>query len=176
MRSRYRIVENQAPIFLTSTIIEWLPVFTSAAYCEILCKALGYCRENKGLKLYAYVIMDNHFHLIASAPDLSGTIRDLKSFTAKEINARLKNDGKGWLLNQFAYFRKAYKEESRLQIWQEGFHPQVILTDDMFVQKAEYIHNNPVRRGLVDMPEHWVYSSASWFAGTGGVLEMDVME
>ena len=58
----------------------------------------------------------------------------------------------------------------------KDFTPQAILTDDMFVQKAEYIHNNPVRRGLVDMPEHWVYSSASWFAGTGGVLEMDVME
>ena len=83
MRSRYRIVENQAPVFLTSTIVEWLPVFTTAAYCEILCKSLVYYRANKGLKLYTYVIMDNHFHLIASAPDLSGTIRDLKSFTAK---------------------------------------------------------------------------------------------
>jgi len=42
----------------------------------------------------------------------------------------------------------------------------------MMVQKIEYIHNNPVRRGYVDEPQHWRYSSASNYAGTGGLIEV----
>jgi len=43
----------------------------------------------------------------------------------------------------------------------------------MFRQKAEYIHNNPVKRGLVEEAEHWVYSSARNFTGLNGVFEID---
>jgi len=42
----------------------------------------------------------------------------------------------------------------------------------MMVQKIEYIHNNPVRRGYVDEPRHWRYSTTRNYTGTGGVIEV----
>jgi hypothetical protein len=62
MRSRYQIREAHAAHFVTSTIVEWLPVFTTGACCDILVEAMKYCREHKGLLVHAGVIMDNHFH------------------------------------------------------------------------------------------------------------------
>ena len=78
-----------------------------------------------------------------------------------------------WLLNQFSYYRAKYKTSSH-QIWQEGFHPQEIVSDAMMLQKLEYMHNNPVRAGLVAAPEHWRYSSAhEWMPEVQPVLTCD---
>jgi len=159
MRTRYKIIEKNGIYFITSTIVEWIPIFTSQKYCDIIIQSLKFCKEFKGLKLYAFVIMDNHFHLIASAPELSNTMASLKKFTAKEIITLLKQDNKEWLLSQLAFYKKRYKTESDYHVWQEGIHPQVILNPEILIQKIEYIHYNPVRRGLVDDPRHWRYSS-----------------
>lgn len=145
---------------MTSTIIEWLPIFTSDKYFDILINLLKYCIDQKSLKLYVYAILDNHFHLIVSAPKLAEVISSVKKYSAKMIIKQLKHDNKEWLLNQLTYRKKAYKMASNYQVWQEGAHPVLISSLDVFRQKAEYIHHNPVRRGLVDQPEHWRYSSA----------------
>jgi putative transposase len=57
-------------------------------------------------------------------------------------------------------FKLAHKTDREHQLWQEGSHPQMIADEAMMWQKLEYIHNNPVRRGYVDDPIHWRYSSA----------------
>jgi REP element-mobilizing transposase RayT len=174
MRSRYRTNNDNAAHFITSTIIEWLPVFTTAACCDIIVKPFEFCRAHKGLRIYAWVILDNHFHAIVSGPDLSRTISDLKKFTAHEILKQLKTEGRDWLLNQLRYFCAAHKSASFHQVWQEGVHPQSIGTDAMMLQKLEYLHNNPVKRGLVASPEHWRYSSAhEWLVGAIPVLRVD---
>jgi putative transposase len=86
----------------------------------------------------------------------------------------LKAEHCDWLLNQLSYFRLKHKVESEHQIWQEGFHPQAITSDEMMFQKLEYLHNNPVKRGLVASPEHWRYSSAhEWLVGALPVLRCD---
>ncbi|MDB4793419.1 hypothetical protein OAG63_00120 [Methylacidiphilales bacterium] len=79
-----------------------------------------------------------------------------------------------WLLNQLAYYRAAHKSSSEHQVWQEGVHPQEISSDEMMLQKLEYLHNNPVKRGYVAAPEHWRYSSAhEWLSGTMPLLICD---
>ena len=56
----------------------------------------------------------------------------------------------------------------------EGLHPQAITSDEMMEQKLTYLHNNPVKRGLVASPEHWRYSSAhEWLPGAIPVLRCD---
>ena len=173
MRSRYRIHERDHAHFVTATIVEWLPVFTSAACCDILVRSLEFSRQHKGLKIYAWVILDNHFHAILAAPDLSGVLRDLKSFTARQIVEQLAREGREWLLNQLRYYRADYKPQE-YQVWQEGSHPQAIVSDEMLEQKLEYLHNNPVKRGMVASPEHWRYSSAhEWLGGAEPVLRCD---
>jgi REP element-mobilizing transposase RayT len=57
---------------MTCTVIEWLPVFTRPETVNILLDCWQYQRQNRGLKLYGYVVLENHLHFIAQAPDLNG--------------------------------------------------------------------------------------------------------
>ncbi|MBI5094559.1 MAG: transposase [Candidatus Hydrogenedentes bacterium] len=176
MRSRYRIVDSEGIYFLTCTVVEWLPAFINKPDRDVLLDSLAYCRRDKGLKLYAYVIMENHFHLVAEAPDLSGVMQSFKRHTAGERIRAEEANRHEWILNQFAYCRKKYNHESKHQVWQEGSHPQLITGDEMLRQKIAYIHNNPVRRGWVEAPEHWLYSSARNFVpGERPLMEVDAI-
>jgi REP element-mobilizing transposase RayT len=174
MRTRYRVHDSSLSHFVTATIVEWLPVFTTGATCDILVDSLHFCREHKALKIYAWVVLDNHFHAILAAPDLGTVLAELKRFTARRILEQLRADGREWLLNQLHYFRAAHKTHSEHQVWQEGSHPQSIRSDEMMLQKLEYLHNNPVKRGLVLAAEHWRYSSAhAWLEGGQPLLRCD---
>ena len=176
MRSRYKFDIEKGLYFITSTIIEFIPVFTSDKYFQIITDSLNYCRINKEIKIFAYVIIDNHFHLLISGENLSNKIRSLKRHTAKEIIEKAKKDNKQWLLNQFSFYKKRYKKNSAHQVWQEGAHPQIITEIDIAEQKINYIHYNPVKRGLVKEPQDWRYSSAGNYFYGDGVLEIDRFE
>ena len=103
-------------------------------------------------------------------------MRDFKRHTVKEIIAAAREDNKVWLLKQFEFFKSVHKGGRRHQVWQEGFHPRAITTEDMLRQKIDYIHYNPVKLGLVDRPEYWLYSSARNYFGKEGILEIDLIE
>jgi putative transposase len=104
MRTRYRVHEPRAAHFVTSTVVEWLPVFTNSARCDILIESLQFCRENKGLEIYAWVILDNHIHAILAAPDLSRVMADFKRHTAQRVIEQLEKESCTWLLNQLEFF------------------------------------------------------------------------
>ena len=76
------------------------------------------------------------------------------------------------ILEQLAFYKKAYKGDRAYQFWQEGLHPEWIQNDEMLKQKISYIHENPVKRGYVDLAEHWRYSSARDYAGVQGLIEV----
>ena len=174
MRSRYKIIDEKGVYFTTSTIVEWIPIVTRSNYFQIIIDSLNFCRQQKGLHIFAFVIMDNHLHLKVSSHNLSKVLQDFKSFTAKEILKLAQQENKRWLLNQFKYYEKHHKKNSTHQVWQEGFHPQKILSDTILKEKINYIHNNPVRAGYVNKPEYWIYSSASNYILRNGILDIDV--
>ncbi|MBI5049217.1 MAG: transposase [Deltaproteobacteria bacterium] len=176
MRTRYKISDSHddALYFTTSSTVEWIPVFTCNDHFEIIMRSLNFYRKEKRMKLYAYVIMENHLHLIVAAGQLSEVMKSFKSYTSRELIESMKMQNRTWMLNQFAYFKKRYKTESSYQIWQEGFHPQMISDEKMLLPKIEYIHANPVRRGYVERPEYWKYSSAGYFVThKAGMVEID---
>ena len=174
MRSRYKITDQDGIYFITSTIVEWLPVFTSRPYFDILIQSFRYCQQHKGLKLYGYVILDNHFHAIVAGSNLSRTIADMKKFTARQIIVQLQAEQKRWLLNQLTYYKKRYKTKSDHQVWQEGYHPVLVTSEEMLRRQLEYIHHNPVKRGVVAAPEHWLYSSArDYILGDSSIIKLD---
>ncbi len=158
---------------MTSTVVEFIPIFTSKKYCKILTDSLQFVRKNKNIKIIAYVVMDNHFHAILNGEDLADKVRTIKGYTAYEIIRQLKIDKKNWILNQLEYYKKKYKIKSKHQVWQEGVHPQLIESQKVALQKINYIHNNPVKRGLVAEPEYWLFSSASNYINGHGVIEID---
>jgi len=84
-RSRYKIHENQQPYFLTCTVVNWLPIFGSPMVTHILLDSLQFLQQQNRLTIYAYIIMENHLHCIASSLDLSKEVGDFKSFTARKI-------------------------------------------------------------------------------------------
>jgi putative transposase len=171
-RSRYRIFETEYPYFMTCTIVGWLPLFTRPEAVEVVLDSWRYLQQNGSFQLYGYVILENHLHLVASAPELPNAMKSFKRHTARKLIALLERHGAEPLLRGLRALKLRHKTESTYQVWQEGHHPQQIGNDDMMRQKLEYIHNNPVKRGFVDDPTHWRYSSARNYAGQPGLIEV----
>ncbi|OYW11945.1 MAG: transposase, partial [Planctomycetales bacterium 12-60-4] len=99
-------------------------------------------------------------------------IGQFKSFTAHQILDLLERRQAHSLLHEFQWRKMAHKTDSEHQFWDEGSHPQQIDSDEVMWQKLEYVHNNPVRRGYVDDPLHWRYSSARNYARLPGLLDV----
>jgi putative transposase len=171
-RSRYRIFEHEYPYFMTWTIVGWLPVFTRQETVEIILDSWRFLQRERSFRLFGYVVLENHLHLIASAPELEKVIKDSKSFTARRIVDLLERRAAKVLLKQLRFHKLPHKTESDYQMWQEANHPEQIQRDTMMWQKIQYMHNNPVERGYVDDPLHWRYSSARNYAGQPGLIDV----
>ncbi len=169
-RNRYKILENQHPHFLTSTVINWLPIFSNPAVAEIVLASLKFLQQQQRLTIYAYVIMENHLHLIASSNNLPKQIANFRSYTARSIIDYYQAQNKHYMLTQLKQYKLRHKIDRDYQLWQEGAHPEQIQGETMMRQKVEYIHYNPVKRGYVDDPTHWRYSSARNYGGQVGLL------
>jgi REP element-mobilizing transposase RayT len=170
----YRADEPVA-YFCTVTVLEWLPIFIDRRYCDPIFDSLRHCRAHKGLQVNAYVLMPNHLHMIAgTAGELHPIIRDFKRFTSRTIHERLEADGRTTLLQWLSQATEpARRGRGELGLWRPGFHPQGIHTQHVFRQKLRYMHDNPVRKGLVTSPTDWRCSSARIEAGCGDA-PMDV--
>jgi len=64
---RYKVLDQKGLNYITVTMIDWIDLFTRKAICEIVMTNLAYCRKEKGLKIFAYVLMSSHLHLIVRA-------------------------------------------------------------------------------------------------------------
>jgi REP element-mobilizing transposase RayT len=165
MAYEYRIKDQHAVYFITSTVHQWADVFARQDYVNILIESLKYCQKEKGLKIYGWVIMSNHIYLIVQSDkiQLSDIIRDLKKFTAtriiKAIENNLKESRKKWLL-------WLLKKEEKVWFWEEGYHGEEIYSESFFKTKLDYIHLNPVRAGIVEKQEEYVNSSCGDYYGT----------
>ncbi len=103
-RSRYTIHETQAPHFLTCTVINWMPLFTRPETVNTILNALQYRQQHNGWKVYGYVILENHLHLVVQTEDLLAELPLFKSYTARQLIDHLKECHAERLLKQMAYF------------------------------------------------------------------------
>ena len=169
-RSRYKIYDETAQHLLTCTVLNWMPLFTRPQTSDIILEALRHRQEQDSWKVYGYVILENHMHMIVQTGNLSVGLPRFKSFTARKLIDHLTKRHADHLLRQLAFFRKEHKQDRDYQLWEEGSHPQMIESEDVLRQKLEYIHQNPVKRGYVDEAEHWRYSSVRNYAGLAGLI------
>jgi len=170
-RSCYKILDPELPHFVTFTVLHWIPVFTRPATVDIVLDSLRYL-VSRGLKVYAYVILENHLHLVVQSKQLDTDIARFKSYTARRLINHLDEQKVTQILEQLAFYKKAHKNDRAYQFWQEGCHPEWIQNNEMMQQKVNYIHENPVKRGYVDQAEHWRYSSARNYLGDEGLIEV----
>ena len=152
-------------------------MFTRQVYRDIVIDSLKFCQENKGLEIYAFVIMSNHIHILlrSATGKLSDTIREFKSFTAKQILLAIQMEQESrreWMLNLFEFEAKQHKRNEKYQVWTHENHAELIYSDNFIFQKLNYIHENPVRAGIVEKPEDYLYSSARNFAGKDCLLDI----
>jgi REP element-mobilizing transposase RayT len=154
--SRARIsIENSSSVhFVTLTVSNWHYVFDRHGRWQILADSLRFLQDNRGLRLRAYVFMLNHLHMIVNAPDTAACLRDFKRHTAHEIRRNMEQKERG-LVKLFMDTDGAFR------LWKPDNKPRIIETERFFLQKLNYIHFNPVRKGYVAHPEYWLWSSAN---------------
>ncbi len=179
MSQGYQIYNQNALYYLTFQIVDWVDIFTWQVYKDILIYSFKYCQANKGLELFGYVIMSNHIHLIARCKEgfrLSDTIRDFKKFTAKNMLENIRNTNESrsdWMLKRFEFAAKSHQRNSEYQVWTHENHAIELFSNDFITQKLNYIHNNPVRAGIVELEGEYIYSSAKNYAGLKGKIKID---
>jgi len=179
MPDTYNIRDQHAAYFLTFQVVAWVDVFTRKQYRDIVVDAFNYCADNKQLQVHAWVIMSNHLHCILSSANgtLSDTIRDLKRHTARHILQMVQEPAESrrdWILYQFKYAAKQQVRNKDFQLWTHENHAVEIspYVKDMAESKLHYVHYNPVRAGLVERPEDYLYSSARDYAGIEGLIKL----
>jgi putative transposase len=169
-------IKKNASYYITMTVVGWIDVFTRKNHRDAITDSLRYCIKNKGLNVYAYCLMTNHFHMIVNTNEpfeLKDVIRDFKKFSAKKILFQIMNEPESrreWMLNEF---RKAASESSKhktFKFWKVGNHAIELYTERFVWIRINYIHKNPVADGFVDSPEDWRYSSDGNYLGKETVL------
>ena len=177
----YKIRNQRGIHFLTFQVIDWMDVFTRKQYKDIFIEALQYCQTEKELRVHAYVIMSNHVHLMvrSGTGQLSDTIRDLKRHTSKTIIKSIKKmheSRRNWMLTQMRKQANRHLRNELYQLWTHENHPISIKSNRFRNQRLNYTHNNPVKAGIVDIPEHYLYSSARNYVGLSGLMHVDLFE
>jgi putative transposase len=180
MSSKYKPGEDAIPHFVTFTVVGWIDVFTKEVYKEIIISSLGYCQQHKGLVLHAWVIMPNHVHLILSSLTnrIEHIVRDMKKYSSKQIISAIqendKESRKEWMLNIFGFAGRSNSNNKDFQFWKQDYHPVELNTGIKLKQRLDYLHNNPVKSGLVWDPWHYKYSSAiDYYTNEKGLLKIE---
>jgi len=176
MSTGYKMSEEYGCYYLTFQVVGWVDIFTRKVYRDIVIESLKYCQQHKGLSLFAYVIMSNHVHLLMRSEngDPSGFIRDFKNHTSKKFLEVIDSEvesRKDWMKIVFAYHAK-FKNKQNYQIWTHENHAELVYSQKFIEQKVNYIHENPVKSGIVAKAEDYLYSSARNYAEMESVIDV----
>jgi putative transposase len=168
---KYKIRDQDKFYFVTFTVIQWLDVFTRQEYRDIFLESIRHCQKNKGLDVCAYVIMSSRVHMILGRhgeESLEGIIRDIKKFTSRKIIEAIRENPQEsrrelllWLFERAGHHNQ---NNTQFQFWQQNNQPIELGTDEKVDQIVHYIHENPVKAGIVCSPEDYLYSSAMNYA------------
>ena len=180
MSTGYQIKEQDKLYYLTFQVVYWIDIFTRKRYRDILIESLKYSQENKCLGIFAYVIMSNHVHLIVKSDteNLSQTIGDIKKFTSKKIISSIKEESESrrkWMLFMFERAAKKHKRNKKYQLWTYENHAIHLYSDKFIKERLMYIHDNPVKAGIVEKAEDYLYSSARNYATMDAVLNIEIL-
>ena len=159
------IISRDSPCyFLTSVAKDRLPVFRTDAVKEIVCKALDESRRSGRFSLYAYVIMSDHLHAITdSARSSADTLRYINGIISHRLISYLKERGYGSSLQKLRQETKPRHYHHSL--WDHHPNVRLLLTEKMLIERVHYVHENPVRAGLVERAGDYRWSSVRCWNG-----------
>ena len=159
MAHRFLISQDSPSLYITIVTKDRLPVFRTDQMKEILCRAIDEARKSARFLLFAYVIMWDHMHLLTTRPSTtSNVLRVLKGITARRLIDYLKEN------SHFSSLAKLQHQERdrnyKYSLWQTEKNVLPIFSERMFMEKVNYIHQNPVRAELSERAEDYLWSSA----------------
>ena len=143
-----RFYEKNAAYFLTTVTEDRIKIFNEPKNCKILLVTIEYFKLLLDYRLYGFCVMPDHLHLIIhplGKYDFSYIMKMIKGSFSRKTNKISAKEGK---------------------IWQKGFYDEMITDSLRLIQKLEYLHNNPVKAGLVSSPEEYPYSSYNHYLKT----------
>ena len=155
----FQISRDNPAYYLTSVTHNRLPIFHTDEIKKIVCDAFDEARRSAGSMIFAYVIMPDHTHVVTdNAREMKDALRFLNGISAKRVIDYLKEKG---YESSLAKLRIQERENKHKHSVYEH-HPNALrLTgEEAFMEKVNYIHLNPVRAGLVDHPDDYLFSSA----------------
>ena len=178
MSRNYRFHNPNAPYFVSFAVVEWLDVFTRNEYKDILLESLAFCQKEKGMEIYAWVIMTNHVHLVFRSMEgippgqlLGSFKRHTSKAVVKAIDQNQRESRREILLDAFKRNGSQNSNVKQNQFWRQNNKPIELWSRKVISQKIKYIHNNPVEQGFVFRPEDYQYSSAVDYSGEKGALD-----
>jgi putative transposase len=164
MAHRFLISQDSPVLYITVVTKDRLPVFRTDQMKEVLCRAIDEARNSAGFLLFADVIMIDHMHLLTSRPSTtSDVLRVLKGLTARRVIDCLKVNNHLSSLAKLAHQER--ERNYRHSLWQTKKNVLPIFSEGMFTEKLNYIHQNPVRAGLVERAIDYLWSSARNWQG-----------
>lgn len=181
MSNRFKFSEKYAVYFVTYAVVEWVDVFTRNEYRTLFTDSVQFCISNKGLNVHGWVLMTNHVHMIISVDEksehgLPDVLRDMKKYTAMQLLKAIKENEREsrreWMLRIFSFSGRHNSNNTNYQFWQQDNHPLLIDSTEKLGRAMEYIHQNPVKSGFVDMPEEYPWSSARDYSGKPGIIPL----
>ena len=149
--------------FYTATILNWDHLLSDNKFKNIIIESLNYLVKNGKMKVYSFVIMPNHLHIIFKNLEKNGREMPYTSFmkfTGHSFLEELrKNESK--LINKF----KVERLSRNHQFWQRNSLPIKMYDKEILEQKLNYIHHNPLQKhwNLVSDPNDYYYSSCSFY-------------
>ena len=178
MSRKYKFVDNNELYFISFAVINWIDLFIRKEYSEIVLDSWKYCQREKDLEIYGWCIMTSHVHMIVGSKgrELRKIVGEMKSFTSTKLRAAISKNAfesrKLWILEMLHQAGESNSNNQGWQLWQQHNKPIALLTHDIFYQKLEYIHLNPVVAGFVEREENYAYSSAIDFYDGKGKIEL----
>ena len=146
--------------FITFTCYRRKELLTNSQACSAVLRALENTRKRYELRVFGFVLMPEHVHLLLSEPERGTLARALQSLKCASARmARGARDEKVGTLTPF---------------WQVRYYDRYTRDYDEFSEKLRYIHRNPVKRGLCSSPDEWPWSSfLHYWNGTDVGVEIE---
>jgi putative transposase len=160
----FQVSRDNPAYFLTSVAHRRLPIFRTDAVKSIVCKALDDARNSSGAMVFAYVLMPDHTHLLTDGRrSIADTLRFINGNTAKRVIDYLRENN--FESSLFKLRKQVGERNHKHSVFEH--HPDAFLvtSESKFIEKVNYIHLNPVRAGLVEKPEDYLYSSSRLWRG-----------
>jgi putative transposase len=155
----FRISRDTLSLFITAVAKDRLPVFRTEAVKAITCQAIDQARHSCEFLLLAYVLMPDHLHLLTDSPRLpSEVLRHLKGTIAHDVLEYLKQLGYHESLRKRRH--EEWKRRHRYSLWEHESNVFSVFSESVLMQKVNYMHQNPVREGLVERATDYRWSSA----------------